>query len=100
MKAPLAGRTVVVTGASRGIGLAIATALAGAEARVLLLARDAGRLAELAESLGRGAVAIPCDMGMNADIDSAIARIGAVAGVPDVVVSNAGAFLLGLVGAM
>jgi NADP-dependent 3-hydroxy acid dehydrogenase YdfG len=100
MKARLAGRTALVTGASRGIGLAIATALAGAEARVLLLSRDAGRLAELAESLGAGAVAIPCDLGVSADVDSAIARIVAVAGVPDVLVSNAGAFLLGLVGAM
>lgn len=100
MTALLAGRTAVVTGASRGIGLAIATALAGAGGRVILLARDAGRLAEITESLGGGAVAIACDLGVSADVDTAIAKIWAVAEVPDVMVSNAGAFVLGLVGAM
>lgn len=100
MTPPLAGRTALVTGATRGIGCAIATALAGAGSRVILLARDAGRLAELAESLGGGAMSIACDLGVSTDVDAAIAQIRAVAGVPDVIVSNAGAFALGLVGAM
>lgn len=100
MTAPLAGRTAVVTGATRGIGLAIAGALAGAGGCVILLARDAGRLAEVAASLGTGALAIACDLGVGADVEQAIAKIRAVTGVPDVLVSNAGAFTLGLVGAM
>lgn len=100
MPAALAGRTAVVTGATRGIGLAIATALAGAGSRVILLARDAQRLADVAESLGGGAVPLACDLEVGADVDAAIAQIHAVAGVPDVLVSNAGAFSLGLVGAM
>jgi gluconate 5-dehydrogenase len=100
MTAQLAGRTAVVTGATRGIGLAIAGALAGAGGRVILLARDAGRLAEVAASLGTGALAIACDLGVGADVEQAIAQIRAVTGVPDVLVSNAGAFTLGLVGAM
>lgn len=100
MISPLAGRTVLVTGASRGIGQAIATLLAGAGGRMILLARDAGRLAELAESLGGGAVPIACDLGVGADVESAISQIGAVIGVPDVIVCNAGAFSIGLVGAM
>lgn len=100
MPPAVAGRTAVVTGATRGIGLAIATALAGAGSRVILLARDAGRLADVAESLGGGAVPLACDLEVGADVDAALAQIRTVSGVPDVLVSNAGAFSLGLVGAM
>ncbi len=100
MISPLAGRSVLVTGASRGIGQAIATLLAGAGGRLILLARDAGRLAGLAESLGGGALPVACDLGVPGDVESAIARIGGAIGVPDVIVGNAGAFSIGLVGVM
>ena len=46
----LTGRTAVVTGASRGFGRAIATALTEAGAAVVGLARDGGRLAELGQN--------------------------------------------------
>lgn len=92
---PLAGRTALVTGASRGIGLATARALAGAGARVALLARSVDVLAAHADDIGRGAIAVACDL-TNADaVAGAAARVrAAFGGAPDVLVNNAGAFVL------
>ena len=56
----IAGKTVVITGASRGIGAATARHLAGLNARVVLAARDADALAALAEETG--GLAVPCDV--------------------------------------
>ena len=70
----LDGRTALVTGASRGIGRAIATAYAEAGADVALLARDAAKLAEVAadgRGAGRRAVVLPCDV---TDIEAVQAR--------------------------
>jgi len=90
---PLQGRSVVVTGASSGIGVATARAFAAAGARVVLAARRAERLRELAaelEASGAQAVVAPTDMRVEADIlrlfDTARARVGGV----DVLVNNAG----------
>lgn len=91
----LAGRSAVVTGASRGIGLAIAGALAGAGARTFCLARSAAPLRAATESLGTGAVAISCDLTNGDDVARAVATIEAHAGgAPDILVQNAGLFLL------
>jgi len=57
----LAGKTVIVTGASSGIGAATARALHAAGAHPVLAARRAGRLAELSQELG-GALAVPTDV--------------------------------------
>lgn len=100
MSKELEGAVAVVTGGSKGIGLAVAQALGSAGARVVALARDAQRLAQLTPQLGRNAVGIAADLSVKADVDSALEQIRAVAGVPDIVVSNAGAFELGLVGEM
>lgn len=91
------GRTVVVTGASRGIGAATAVRLAGAGAHVMLLARSADGLAEVARRIDRAAPrtggsasAVVVDL---RDVDAAAAagdRIVAERGAPAVVVSNAG----------
>lgn len=101
---PLAGRTALVTGASRGIGRATALALAAAGARVALLARSAGAIDELvAEIAGRGeserdvaaAVALPCDLTDDAAVTrAAAAAADALGGAPDVLVNNAGAFVI------
>lgn len=85
--APLAERTALVTGGTRGIGRAVAGALTAAGARVTLLARDAGVLDRVASELG--ARAIPCDVANDADIDRALASIG---DAPDILVNNAGLF--------
>ena len=96
---PLAGRSALVTGASRGIGLATARALAAAGARVALLARSADVLAErvaaIARESGMEAIALPCDVRDSGSVDAAIARVrSAFGGTPDLLVNNAGAFSL------
>jgi NAD(P)-dependent dehydrogenase (short-subunit alcohol dehydrogenase family) len=89
----LTGKTAFVTGASRGIGKAIAIALAEAGADVALIARSQDGLAETAsdiEVLGRRAVVIPADVtSQQAVADAAAAAIEALGHV-DVVVNNAG----------
>ena len=89
----LTGKTALVTGASRGIGRAIAVGLARAGADLALSARDEGLLREVQgeiEALGRRAVVLPADV---TDADAcaqlaadAIAGLGAL----DVLVNNAG----------
>lgn len=93
---PLAGATAVVTGASRGIGRAIALRLAEAGADVALWARDGDALQRVAEEVatvgGRG-VPFVCDVTDSAAVDAAAARVRAVLGPVRVVVNNAGAVL-------
>lgn len=95
MTAPLAGRTAVVTGGSRGIGRATAERLAGAGARVALLARGKEALQEVAREIGHDSVAIPCDVTDRDSLTRATARIvDELGGAPDVLVNAAGAFQL------
>src|SRR5215831_3511745 len=85
--------TAVVSGASRGIGLATARALAAAGYRVAMLARSADALAAAARSIG--AVAVVCDVTDNMAIDAALARVNDEFGdAPSVLVNNAGFFSL------
>ena len=89
---PLAGRTAIVTGASRGIGAAIARRLAGSGARVALLARSAEPLRALAREVGAGAVAVVADVSHPDAVGDALAALGVDA--PDILVNNAGAFFV------
>jgi NADP-dependent 3-hydroxy acid dehydrogenase YdfG len=92
---PLAGRTALVTGASRGIGAAVARRLAGSGARVVLLARSRHPLEGLAAEIGGGAVAVPADIRAPTAVDlvrSALAALGVDA--PDILVNNAGVFFV------
>jgi NAD(P)-dependent dehydrogenase (short-subunit alcohol dehydrogenase family) len=88
----LSGRHAVVTGASRGIGAAIATALAAQGARVSLLARDEAKLAELAEQLGgaRHAAAAKVDVTDTDSVRAAFAAATERFGPPHLLVNNAG----------
>ena len=93
LRGAVAGATVLVTGASFGIGEAAARKLADAGATVLLAARSADRLDELAATIsarGGRAVAYPGDLSDEATVTALTARILDEHGEPDIVVSNAG----------
>jgi NAD(P)-dependent dehydrogenase (short-subunit alcohol dehydrogenase family) len=87
------GRVALVTGASSGLGENFARRLAASGATVLACARRADRLerlvAEIAKSGGK-AIAIPMDVTDRASVVAALESAGAQAGVPDIVVNNAG----------
>jgi NAD(P)-dependent dehydrogenase (short-subunit alcohol dehydrogenase family) len=82
----LNGKHAVVTGASRGIGLAIAHALRSHGARVTLMARDGDALASAAGALGGDTKWHAVDVADAASVAQAFARAGAV----DILVNNAG----------
>jgi NADP-dependent 3-hydroxy acid dehydrogenase YdfG len=92
---PLGGRTALVTGASRGIGLACARALAAAGARVAMLARTERTLRAAAREIGLGALAVVGDLSTSDSTRAAVAEVErAFGGAPDIVVNNAGLFTL------
>jgi len=84
----LEGKTVVVTGASGGIGRALCTAFAGAGARVVLLDRDEDRAATIADDIGNGANALRCDLAVPADVSAAAEQVDASGGA-DILVNSA-----------
>jgi len=84
----LDGKLALVTGASRGIGLAVAEALHAAGAHVVRLARS------LKPGSADRRTDVPCDLADPAAVDRAIARVLAERGVPDIVVNNAGIFFI------
>jgi 3-oxoacyl-[acyl-carrier protein] reductase len=89
----LEGRVSLVTGASRGIGLAIARALAAEGAHVVLAARDTAKLAaavgEIAATGGR-AEALSLDVADRGSVEAALARVLSAHGRVDHLVNNAG----------
>ncbi|WP_278237186.1 SDR family oxidoreductase [Isoptericola sp. AK164] len=88
-----AARTALVTGATRGIGRAVALGLAEAGLDLALLARDADRLAEVAglvRAAGRTAVVLPCDVTDPRAVSAAVGRAGDELGPIDLLVNNAG----------
>lgn len=85
------GTRALVTGAGRGIGRALAQALAARGARVGLLARSEPELVALAAALpGEGHVPLPCDVGERPAVEAAVGRFAEATGGLDLVVANAG----------
>ena len=89
----LAGKRALITGSSRGIGFAIAAALAGAGADVILNGRDTKALGEAAASLADGGVrprAVAFDVTSADSIADAVEHIETEIGPIDILVNNAG----------
>ena len=86
----LSGKTALVTGATGGLGGAIARAYHERGATVVLSGTREGVLQELAAELGERAFVAAADLSDSASVDSLIARSEAVAGQIDILVSNAG----------
>jgi len=89
----LDGRVAIVTGASTGIGRAIALALASAGAKTVVAARSADRLEELAKEIagaGGDALAAPCDVTDEAKVEALFAHCSERFGDPDILINNAG----------
>jgi 3-oxoacyl-[acyl-carrier protein] reductase len=86
----LRGSVALVTGASRGIGRAVAEELSRRGARVGLLARSEGELAEAAGRLGEGAAFAAADVADEAAVWRAVESLEGELGPPDILVNNAG----------
>jgi 3-oxoacyl-[acyl-carrier protein] reductase len=93
LKVDLSGQTAIVTGASQGLGKAIALALAAAGAKVACIARSADKLKDAVSSItsaGGQAEAFPCDVKESAAVDALVDGIAEKWGKLDILVNNAG----------
>lgn len=89
----LEGKTALVTGASRGIGLAIARGLSDAGATVVLAGRQLATLEPVAaelQSLGRTAFPVQMDVSRIEELEDVVGSVAALAGGVDILVNNAG----------
>jgi NAD(P)-dependent dehydrogenase (short-subunit alcohol dehydrogenase family) len=86
----LFGRRAIVSGAARGIGLAIARRLVEGGARVAVADIDAGGANTAAGQLGNGSIGVACDVRSTTDVNAAVAATVEAFGGLDLLVNNAG----------
>ena len=93
--------TAVITGASKGIGAAVARRCVREGMRVALMARTPGPLQALATELGEADASFPCDLADVAAVSAVTVRMtDAFGGAPDLLINNAGLFQLASVETM
>ncbi|WP_298235060.1 SDR family oxidoreductase [uncultured Azohydromonas sp.] len=95
---PLEQQVIVITGASSGIGLATAREAAAHGAKLVLVARSAATLEDIARQLGQGtcqAIAVPCDVSSRADVQRVAAAALAHFGRIDTWINDAGVSIYG-----
>ena len=97
MAKELTGKIVLVTGASSGIGRAMALAVAAAGAQVALVGRSRERLQEVADLIGPDALVLPGDLGQPAEVERLAAEALKAFGRIDVLLPNAGLYIPGTV---
>ncbi|GLP85038.1 SDR family oxidoreductase [Tritonibacter mobilis] len=85
-----ANKTIVISGASRGIGASAAREFASQGANVVLLARSTEALETLADEIGEKALALACDVADYAAVEAAFQRASTHFGSLDVLICNAG----------
>jgi len=89
--APFIGRNILITGASSGIGAALAVRLANQGANLVLAARRTDRLEKLVKKIGDGHAAFAhCDVARREDLDQAVATMREKFGPVDIAIANAG----------
>ena len=96
MSQSIRDKVVVVTGASSGIGRAIARLFSAEGAKLSLAARSTGKLESLAQEISGDALVLTVDLASPADVDSMIEQTLQRFGRVDVLMANAGAFVPGL----
>ena len=102
-EADLSGQVALITGGSRGLGLAMARELADQGCRLVICARDQAELQRAGEELGqRGAevLAIECDLADRSDVDRMVSQVRLSFGQIDVLICNAGVIQVGQVKSM
>lgn len=95
---PLMSKVALITGASRGIGLAIAKSLAGMGAKISVCARDSGKLVAAAADLERHGVtvlAVPADVSRADDIAALVQKTEQSLGPVEILINNAGIGVFG-----
>ncbi len=94
MSADLKGKTAIITGASRGIGKAIASTVAGLGINLTIAARQEGPLRETAEELAQKykvrVLAVPCDVTKLGDLENLVEKTRKEYGKIDILINNAG----------
>jgi NAD(P)-dependent dehydrogenase (short-subunit alcohol dehydrogenase family) len=94
----LQGRTVLITGGSRGLGLVLAREFAREGAHIAICARDPDELGRAEGDLrehGARVVAVPCDVTVREDVEQAVQAVQDVFGPIDILVNNAGVIQVG-----